>query len=226
MTYEFIRGPLTWACFFLFIGGMLFQVIRFFRITKKIRPALVTPPPGYGRANHPGISRESLPKLAAKLRVSIAGVDPAMTFFTVIFHISIFLLPVFLSEHNMLMDGLWGVSLCPYVLPEPAADILICIIMVCILFFLSRRIFLNHVRSISTIYDYLVILITAMPFITGFLAVHSFFEYRTLIILHVLSADLIMLLLPFSKFVHSAFFFLNRFRIESEYGFSKGSRRW
>ncbi|RJP80292.1 MAG: hypothetical protein C4522_08235 [Desulfobacteraceae bacterium] len=223
--YEFIRGPLTWACFFLFIGGMLFQVIRFFLITKKIHPALVTPPPGYNRANRSGISRESLPMLAAKLRVSIVGVDPSMTFFTVMFHIGIFLLPVFLSEHNMLMDGLWGVSLCPYVFPEVVADIFTGVIMVCILFFLSRRIFLNHVRSISTIHDYLVILITAMPFATGFLAVHGFFEYRSLIILHVLSADLIMLLLPFSKFVHSAFFFLNRFWIGSEYSFSKGSRR-
>ncbi|MFH2063596.1 MAG: hypothetical protein ABIK15_00180 [Pseudomonadota bacterium] len=223
--YEFIRGPLTWACFFLFIGGMLFQVIRFFLITKKNHPALVTPPPGYNRASRSGISRESLPMLAAKLRVSILGVDPSMTFFTVMFHIGIFLLPVFLSEHNMLMDGLWGVSLCPYVFPELVADIFTGVIMVCMLFFLSRRIFLNHVRSISTIYDYLVILITAMPFATGFLAVHGFFEYRSLIILHVLSADLIMLLLPFSKFVHSAFFFLNRFWIGSEYSFSKGSRR-
>jgi len=226
MVYEFIRGPMAWACFFIFIMGMLFQVVRFFLITKKNQPTFVTPPLKDNKDNNSNFSRESLPQLAAKLRVTLVGVNPVMFFFTMLFHISIFFLPIFLSEHNMLMDGLWEVSLCPYVLPEIVADIFTGIILVCILFFLFRRIFLSHVRSISTIYDYLILFLTATPFITGFLAVHGVFEYRILIILHVLSVNLIMLTLPFSKFVHSAFFFLNRFFIGSEYSFSEGTRRW
>ncbi len=226
MMYEFIRGPMAWACFFIFIMGMLFQVVRFFLITKKIHPTFIATTLDDNKKKNFNFSRESLPQLAAKLRVTLVGVHPVMFFFTVLFHINIFLLPVFLSEHNMLMDGLWEVSLCPYVLPELVADIFTGIIMVCILFFLSRRIFLCRVRSISTIYDYLIIFLTAVPFATGFLAVHGFFDYRKLIILHVLSVNLIMLSLPFSRFVHSAFFFLNRFFIGSEYSFSKGSRLW
>jgi nitrate reductase gamma subunit len=226
MMYEFIRGPMAWTCFFTFIMGMLFQVVRFFLITKKVHPIIVRPPLNYNKEKDITFSKESLPQLVARLRVTIVGVDPVMTFFTVLFHISIFLLPIFLSEHNMLMDGLWEVSLCPYVLPEIVADIFTGIIMVCILFFLSRRIFLSRVRSISTIYDYLIIFLTAVPFATGFLAVHGFSDYTLLIILHVLSVNLIMLSLPFSKFVHSAFFFLSRFFVGSEYSFSEGSRRW
>ena len=226
MMYEFIRGPMAWTCFFTFIMGMLFQVVRFFLITKKVHPIIVRPPLNYNKEKELDLSRESLPQLAARLRVTIVGVYPVMTFFTVLFHISIFLLPVFLSEHNMLMDGLWEVSLCPYVLPEIVADIFTGVIMVCILFFLSRRIFLSRVRSISTIYDYLILFLTTVPFATGFLAVHGFFDYTSLITLHVLSVNLIMLSLPFSKFVHSAFFFLNRFFIGSEYSFSEGSRLW
>ncbi|MBA4366629.1 MAG: hypothetical protein C0403_03205 [Desulfobacterium sp.] len=224
--YEFIRGPMAWACFFTFIMGMLFQIIRFFQITEKIHPIPVKPPLNYDKEKKTTFSKESLPQLAARLRVSIVGVDPIMLFITVIFHISIFLLPIFLSEHNIIMDVLWDISLCPFVFPEIVSDIFTGVIMVCILFFLFRRIFLSHVRSISTLYDYLIIFLTAAPFATGFLAVHGFFDYRTLIILHVLSFNLIMLTLPFSKFVHSAFFFLNRFFIGSEYSFSKGSRRW
>ncbi len=224
--YEFIRGPMAWACFSIFIMGMIFQVVRFFLITRKIQPIYITPPFGYKKRKDLDFSRESLPQLAAKLRVTIAAVNPVMLLVTVIFHISIFILPIFLSEHNMLVDVLWGVSFCPNVLPESWADFFTGVIFACILFFLLRRLFVSRVRSISTFYDYLIILLTATPFVTGFLAVHGFYDYRTLITLHILSVDLIMLALPFSKFVHSAFFFLNRFFIGSEYSFSKGTRRW
>jgi len=224
--YEFIRGPMAWACFSIFILGMTFQFFRFFVLTKRVQPARFAPPPRYKKRKKIELSRESLPSLAAKLRVSVVGVNPLMTFITIVFHVSIIILPVFLMEHNMLFDALWGISICPCVFSESSADFLTGVILACILFFLFRRIFVSRVRSISTCYDYFIILLTAAPFVTGFMAVHDFFEYRTLIIMHVLSVNLIMVSLPFAKFVHSIFFFLNRFFIGSEYSLSKGSRSW
>jgi len=223
--YEFIRGPMAWACFSIFILGMIFQAVRFFVLTKKVQPARLALPPRYKRKKIE-LSRASLPSLAAKVRVSIIGVNPLMTFVTIVFHVSIIILPVFLMEHNMLFDVLWGISLCPCVFSESSADVFIGVILACILFFLFRRILVSRVRSISTVYDYYIILLTAAPFVTGFLAIHDFFEYRTLIILHVMSVNLIMVSLPFAKFVHSIFFFLNRFFIGSEYSLSTGSRSW
>jgi nitrate reductase gamma subunit len=223
--YEFIRGPLAWACFSIFIAGMIFQVARFFIITKIIQPVRLTPPAGYKKKKS-RLSRESLPSFAAKVRVSVAGVNPVMTAVTVLFHVSIIILPVFLMEHNMLMDTLWGISFCPCVLSETNADILAGITLSCILFFLSRRIFISRIRSISTFYDYFIILLAASPFVTGLLAIHDLFDYRTLIILHVMSVNIIMISLPFTKFVHSIFFFLNRFFIGSETSFATGSRKW
>jgi nitrate reductase gamma subunit len=223
--YEFIRGPMAWACFSILILGMIFQVVRFFVLTKRVQPVRLARPLRYKRKKIE-LSRESLPSLASKLRVSIAGVSPLMTFVTIVFHVSIIILPVFLMEHNMLMDTFWGISFCPCVLSEINADILTGTVLSCILFFLFRRIFVSRVRSISTLYDYFIILLTAAPFVTGFLAVHDLFDYRTLIIMHVLSVNLIMVFLPFAKFVHSIFFFLNRFFIGSEYSLSTGSRSW
>jgi len=216
---------MAWACFSIFILGMIFQAVRFFVLTKRVQPAGLPLPLRYERKKIE-LSRASLPSLAAKLRVSVAGVNPLMTFVTVVFHFSIILLPVFLMEHNMLFDVLWGISLCPCVFSESSADFLTGVILACILFFLFRRIFISRVRSISTFYDYFIILLTAVPFVTGFLAVHGFFEYRSLIIMHVMSVNLIMVSLPFAKFVHSIFFFLNRFFIGSEYSLSTGSRSW
>ncbi|MFO7557915.1 MAG: hypothetical protein R6X10_03715 [Desulfobacterales bacterium] len=223
--YEFIRGPMTWACFSILILGMIFQTVRFFVLTKSVQPVRVTRPPRYKRKKIE-LSRESLPSIAAKLRVSVAGVNPLMTLVTLIFHVSIIILPLFLMEHNMLMGTLWGISFCPYVLSETNADILTGIILSCILFFLFRRIFVSRVRSISSLYDYLIILLAASPFVTGILAIHDLFDYRALITLHVLSVNLLMISLPFTKFVHSIFFFLNRFFIGSEHSLSTGSRSW
>jgi len=224
--YEFIRGPMAWACFSIFILGMIFQAVRFFVLTEKVQPARLASPPRYKVRKKIELSRESLLSLASKLRVSVAGVNPLMTFVTIVFHVSIIILPVFLMEHNMLMDTLWGISFCPCVLSEINADMLTGIVLSCILFFLFRRIFVNRVRSISTFYDYFIILLTASPFVTGILAIHDLFDYRILIILHVMSVNIIMVSLPFTKFVHSIFFFLNRFFIGSEYSLSTGSRSW
>jgi len=223
--YEFIRGPMAWTCFSILILGMIFQVVRFFVLTKKLQPVGLATPPRYKKKKFE-LSRESLPSLAAKLRVSVFGVDPLMVFVTIIFHISIIMLPLFLMEHNIILDVLWGINFCPCSFPESIADFLTGVILACILFFLFRRIFISRVRSISTFYDYFIILLTATPFVTGFLAIHGFFEYRTLIIIHLISVNLIMVFLPFAKFVHSIFFFLNRFFIGSEYSLSKGSRDW
>jgi len=223
--YEFIRGPMAWACFSILVGGMIFQAARFFIVTKKIHPVRLSPPDEYPPKKSE-FAHEFLPSIAAKWRVSIAGVNPVMTAVTVVFHTSIIILPLFLLEHHMLMDALWGVSFCPYVLSETNADILAGIVLSCILFFLLRRIFIGRVRSISTFYDYFILLLTVSPFVTGILAVHDLFDYKTLIILHVLSVNIIMISLPFTKMAHSLFFFLNRFFIGSETGFAAGSRKW
>ncbi len=221
--YEFIRGPLAWACFTIFILGTIFQVVRFFSLTRKTDKVFFTPPPRRGQKNRK-ISRQTIAACLARLRVSIVGDHPGMVFITLVFHFSIFILPVFLMEHNMLADVLWGISFCPHVLSEMSTDILTAVILACILFFIARRIFIKRVRAISSLYDYYVIGLTTAPFVTGILAVHDIFDYNTLIILHVLSVNMILISIPFTRFAHMIFFFLNRFFIQSEISFGRGSR--
>jgi nitrate reductase gamma subunit len=94
-------------------------------------------------------------------------------------------------------------------------------------FFLLRRIFLARVRAISTVYDYVVLLIATTPFITGFLAYHHFFDYDTVILLHILAGEIMLMAVPFTKLVHMPYFFINRFVLVHENTLGAGgSRTW
>jgi nitrate reductase gamma subunit len=95
------------------------------------------------------------------------------------------------------------------------------------IFFLLRRLFLNRVRAISTPYDYLVLLIATAPFVTGFLAFHHLFDYDTVIVLHILAGEIMLMAVPFTKLVHMPYFFINRFVLVHENTLGAGgSRIW
>lgn len=222
--YEFIRGPMAWASFSVLIAGTFFQAVRFVVLTRGVEPFRLRPgdrPDKTARS-----FRQRLPKIAAFLRVMMVGTHPVMLFVTVVFHLSIFLLPIFLMEHHILMDLLWGFSFCPYYFPERMAEVISIVIFACILFFILRRLLIRRVRAVTTQCDFYMLFLTAAPFVTGFLAVHDYYDYRTLIMLHILSVNAIMISLPFTKYIHMFFFFFNRFWINSETSFRQGSRSW
>jgi nitrate reductase gamma subunit len=100
------------------------------------------------------------------------------------------------------------------------------IVLICGAYFLGRRLFLARVRAISSIYDYVILLIAVAPFLTGFLAYHQWWDYKTVIFLHILTGEIMLITLPFTKLGHMLFFFLYRFFIGSEYSFVRGSRTW
>jgi nitrate reductase gamma subunit len=147
-----------------------------------------------------------------------------MMIVTLVFHGCLILAPIFLLGHNMLLDQSWGLSL--WSLPESFTDGLTITVLICALFFLMRRLFLARVRAITSLYDYFVLLIAVAPFFTGFLAYHQWFDYRIVMILHILAGELMLITIPFTKSGHMLFFFLYRFFIGSEYSFTRGSRTW
>ena len=112
-------------------------------------------------------------------------------------------------------------------LPEAVTDGLTVIVIAGGAFFLLRRLFYTRVRAISTTYDYLVLLIATAPFITGFMAYHHLFDYDTIILLHILAGEIMLMAVPFTKLVHMPYFFINRFVLVHENSFGAGgSRVW
>jgi len=85
-----------------------------------------------------------------------------------------------------------------------------------------RRIVIPRVQSISTSYDYLLLFITALPFLTGFYAYHQYFDYKTVITLHIAAGEVMLIAMPFTKLGHMVFFFFVRIFVGSEHSFGKG----
>jgi nitrate reductase gamma subunit len=218
--YDFIRGQLVSIAFIIFILGLLFQFVQFFRLTEKRE--WVYPPLEVKR------EKKTAWKWVAFCLASLNGTlwktDALTTMMTSIFHVCLIAIPLFLLGHNILLDQSWGLRLLS--LPESVTDVLTMVVLVCAAFFLARRLFLSRVRAITTAYDYLILLIAVAPFLTGYFAYHQWFNYDTVITLHILAGEVMLITIPFTKLGHMLFFFLYRFLIGNEYSFAKGTRAW
>ena len=131
-------------------------------------------------------------------------------FFTVVsfvFHISIIVVPIFLGAHIMLWERGLGISW--VTLNQGWADALTIIAIVTSVVLFVRRISTPLTRSLSRPQDYVLPVLIAIPFITGYLAMHpetNPFSYNPTMLVHVLSSNLILVLIPFSKLSHAALF--------------------
>lgn len=223
--YDFIRGPMVWIACVVFLLGILYQVFSFLSMTEKKDKVLYNPRPRK-KIKPSGFNRETILRAIAGIKLSIVGVNPVMLIVTSVFHICLVLAPIFLLAHNVLLDTYIGISGISF--SEKTSDYMTMILLACVAFFLYRRIFVARVRAITTVYDYIMLFLAAAPFITGFFAYHQYMveHYKVIIALHILSGELMLMAVPFTKFVHMVFFFIFRFTIESEYSIGAGNRNW
>ena len=105
-------------------------------------------------------------------------------------------------------------------------DAMTIVVLACALFFLFRRLAVPRVRAVSARSDYLVLLLAAAPFLTGFMAYRQWFDYRTVIIIHMLAGELLLIAIPFTKLVHMIFFLFARLFMTGEFNVWGGSRTW
>jgi nitrate reductase gamma subunit len=106
-------------------------------------------------------------------------------------------------------------------------DFLCMVVIACCLFFLVRRLFTPAVRAITTASDYLMLAMAGIPFLSGFLAYHHLGDYDTMILIHMAAGEVLIMVLPFTRFVHMIYFFLNRVVLIQQNSLGKGgSRVW
>ena len=223
--YDFIRGPMVWVAFLVFIIGTVYQVYRFYRLSRPKERYRVRIPFGKPPKDPEEPPDEPVLTWFQKVRLSVVGVNPFMVSITTIFHLALVLTPFFVLGHNVLLDLAWQASLPS--LPEAVTDGLTVIVIAGGIFFLLRRLFYTRVRAISTVYDYMVLLIATAPFITGFMAYHHLGDYDTIILLHILAGEIMLMAVPFTKLVHMPYFFINRFVLAHENTLGAGgSRVW
>jgi nitrate reductase gamma subunit len=126
-----------------------------------------------------------------------------------VFHIGLLLIILFLTPHITIFREFLGFGWAG--LPSSVVDIIAVITMFALLVVLVRRIQDPVLRFISTFQDYLVWTVTFLPLLTGYMAYHHLgFSYPTILGLHILSVEILLVLFPFTKLMHAITLFIAR----------------
>ena len=75
------------------------------------------------------------------------------------------------------------------------------------------RIFSARLRSMSKKTDYILLVMMLLPFTSGYLALHPHinpFPWNATMLTHLLSAELLFVIIPFTKLAHVVLFFFDR----------------
>jgi nitrate reductase gamma subunit len=218
--YAFVTGPLAWLTFIIFFCGITYRAIWYFRgLNWQLDRVAYKPHMSYG--------------IKGALRSIVFWLIPFGThswrfypFFTICFfafHIGLLVTPFFIYGHNVLLQERFGFSL--WSMSDGAADFMTSMVLVAAIFIVMRRNALPEVRIITTPYDYLVIAIAVAPFVTGLLARHQVGNYNFWLIIHILSGQLFLVAIPFTKLSHFIGFFLSRAQIGMDYGIKRGGMK-
>ena len=215
--YSFITGPLAWIAFIVFFGGLIYKFVRLVNLARQKDPFIFNyMSPKFGLRS---ILMWSIPFVPRNSRL-----QPVMTVFTFAFHICALLAPIFLMAHVMMLKD--GIGLSWPTLPDGVADVMTWIVLVSLGYFLYRRLMVPEAKFVTTPADFLLLAVVAAPFLTGFLAYHQIFDYKWMITLHVLSGELMLMLIPFTWLSHMMLAPMVRAYVGSEFGAVRHVKDW
>ena len=118
-----------------------------------------------------------------------------------IWHLGFLVVVLLFIPHLELIDSLLGFSWPG--LPNPVVDAVAAITLVGLVAALVHRLWHPVKQHLSTLEDYLVWALTFLPVFTGYLAYHRLIDpYPLALGLHLLSVEVFLVLLPFTKLTH------------------------
>lgn len=218
--YNFLTGPLAWFSFLVFFIGILIRSILYIkgldssldRVTYKVNTSF-------------GIKEAARSIFYWLLPFATRGwrTQPLMTALFFIFHIGLLASTLFLKAHNMILQERWGFSI--ITIPDVVSDYLTIAVLAAALVLIIRRMALAQVRILTKPSDYLILLISIAPFLTGFLAFHQFGNYPFWMITHIISGELLLVVIPFTKLSHCFLFFFSRGQLGMDYGIKRGGMK-
>ncbi len=200
---DFAKGPLFAFTFLLMVLGLMRLVLIQIYL-------LVT---GKGRRLQNAPWRKILAE-AASWVVPVRHLIPGTKVFSVVsylFHIGVLIAPVFLADHIALWEKQLGIDL--PAINYGLADFLTLFTITCLFVLLGFRTFLGRLRSMSRRSDYALLIVIFLPFATGYLAMHPQFNpfpWEVMMLTHILSAELLFILIPFTKLAHIVLFLFDR----------------
>lgn len=215
--YALVAGPLAWIAFITFFVGILVRLVVLIRTAGKTEKFIFS----YMSLKY---SLRSILHWLVPFGTASWRLHPLVTLVTFAFHICLFLVPLFLMSHMVLLDEAWNLAW--WTLPDPVADWLTVLVIASCLFFLIRRLGSREVRFVTDASDFVLLAIVAAPFVTGLLAYHQWAGTSWMTIVHMLAGEVMLVAIPFTRLSHMIFAPLTRAYMGSEFGKVRNARDW
>ena len=178
----------------IFLLGVLWRLLEIYSLGRK--KDLSAPRHVTGASGWNTILRRSVPP-QGMLKTSPVSYIGGYTF-----HIGLAIVVFLFAPHIKLIESLTGLSWPG--LPSQFIDLVAVITIAAMVVVLVDRINKPVKRYLSTFEDWFTWLVTFLPLLTGWLAVrHLLLPYTTMLALHILSVEILLIVLPFTKLFHA-----------------------
>ncbi len=196
------RGPAFDVALVIFVAGIVLRITEILIIGRKKDLA-----PAKGNAVAQGLKTIFSRSLPSEGMVQYA---PTTFLAGYIFHLGFFIAFLFFAPHIALFTDAFGISWpnAGRVIIESATALAVLAIVA----LLYTRLTDPVRRALTTFDDYLVLLLSALPLITGYVAVNKLFgDPQMMLAIHILSVEALMIAFPFTKLMHAVSFVMARY---------------
>ncbi len=198
---SWVRGPGFQIATIVFIGGVIIRLLETLWLGRA---------PNLAEAKGPAmisglktIFTRSVYKIGSLRNASITMATGY------IFHIGLLLTLFFFAPHILLFKDVIGFGWPS--LPTPIIDALTVVSIIALFAVLVHRLTSKVLRHLSNFEDWLVWFVTIAPLVTGYVAFHRIGATApTLLAIHILSVELLMIVFPFTKLMHTFTLFIAR----------------
>lgn len=199
---SWVRGPGFQIATIIFVAGIIIRLLETLLL---------------GRAANLAEAKGSAVSCGLKTIVTRSVPDVAKfrsASFTIvagyIFHIGLLVTLFFFAPHILLFKDITGFSWPS--LPTPIIDALTVISIIALLAVLVHRLTNKVLRRLTNFEDWFVWFVTIAPLVTGYIAFHRIgLTAPTLLAIHILSVELLMIVFPFTKLMHAFTLFIARY---------------
>lgn len=215
---EFVEGPLLYLSVAIFFGGLITHAVLYIRgLSQNLERIAYRAQLGRGLVGaFVSIFKWMIPGATQGWRKQ----PLIMTLFFML-HLGVISLPFFLLAHTVSIEYYFGINLPS--LPAGVADTITILAILGLFGLAARRVLVTNARVLTTSRDWIIILLTAAPLITGALARFCGDDsYETLMFLHIIAAEIFLIAAPFTKLSHIVLYFLSRAQIGMDFAIKRG----
>ncbi|MCK5395317.1 MAG: hypothetical protein KAJ32_04955 [Gammaproteobacteria bacterium] len=191
---NWVRGPGFQIAIIIFVAGVIIRFAEILLLGRK-----------------PNLAEAKGSEMSSGLRTIITRSIPdkgtfQRSMFTVvagyIFHLGLFITIFLFAPHILMFKDIFGFGWPS--LPTPVVDAMAIVTIIALFAVLIHRMRNTVLKFISTKEDYIVWLVTILPLITGYIAFHRIgMTAPTLLAIHILSVELLLIMFPFTKLMHT-----------------------